>query len=122
LLQKTLNEILARTSIEFESNSTTIIPSSLATLDQLTDQIRHAPRTVIEIGGHTDKYGEPEYNLQLSHRRAEAVRRYFSKHGLTNQFTSVGYGTSQPLSGSEKRAGLQRNRRIELRVKGQPEL
>jgi len=121
-LQKTLNEILARTSIEFESNSTTMIPSSLATLEQLTDQLRHTPRTAIEIGGHTDKYGEPEYNLQLSHRRAEAVRRYFSKHGLTNQFTAVGYGASQPLSVSEKRAGLQRNRRIELRVKGQPEL
>jgi OOP family OmpA-OmpF porin len=122
LLQKTLNEILARTSIEFESNATTITPSSLATLEQLTDQLRHAPRTAIEIGGHTDKYGEPEYNLQLSHRRAETVRRYFNKHGLTNQFTAVGYGASQPLSVSEKRAGLQRNRRIELRVKGQPEL
>jgi OmpA-OmpF porin, OOP family len=121
-LQKTLNEILARASIEFESNSTTMIPSNLATLEQLTDQLRRAPRTAIEIGGHTDKYGEPEYNLQLSHRRAEAVRRYFSKQGLTNQFTAVGYGASQPLSVSEKRAGLQRNRRIELRVKGQPEL
>ena len=121
-LQKSLNGILARTSIEFESNSTTMTPTSLATLDQLTDQLRHAPRTAIEIGGHTDKYGEPEYNLQLSHRRAEAVRRYFSKHGLTNQFTAVGYGAAQPLSGSEKRAGLQRNRRIELRVKGQHEL
>jgi OOP family OmpA-OmpF porin len=122
LLQKTVNEILARSSIEFESNSTTMTPTSLATLEQLTDQLRRAPRTAIEIGGHTDKYGEPEYNLQLSHRRAEAVRRYFSKHGLTNQFTAVGYGASQPLSGSEKRAGLQHNRRIELRVKGQPEL
>jgi len=121
-LQKTLNEILSRTTIEFESNSTTMTPNSLATLDQLTDQLRRAPRMAIEIGGHTDKYGQPDYNLQLSHRRAEAVRRYFSKHGLTNQFTAVGYGASQPLSGSEKRAGLQRNRRIELRVKGQPEL
>jgi OOP family OmpA-OmpF porin len=117
-----LNEILARASIEFESNSTTMTPTSLATLDQLTDQLRYASRTAIEIGGHTDKYGEPEYNLQLSHRRAEAVRRHFSKHGLTNQFTAVGYGAAQPLSGSEKRAGLQRNRRIEIRVKGQPEL
>jgi OOP family OmpA-OmpF porin len=121
-LQKTLNEILARTSIEFESNSTTMTPNSLATLEQLTEQLRHAPRTAIEIGGHTDKYGEPEYNLQLSKRRADAVRRYFSKHGLTNQFTAVGYGDSQPLSVSEKRAGLQRNRRIELQVKRQPEL
>jgi len=120
-LQEKLNEVLLRSSIEFESKSTTMTPTSLATLDQLSDQLRHAPRTAIEIGGHTDKYGEPEYNLQLSHRRAEAVRRYFVKRGLTNQFTAVGYGASQPLSVAGNRAGLQRNRRIELRLKGQPE-
>jgi OOP family OmpA-OmpF porin len=122
LLQKKLDAILARSSIEFESNSTTMTPSSLATLDQLIDQLRHAPRTAIEIGGHTDKYGKPDYNLQLSQRRADAVRRYFTKHGLPKQFTAVGYGASQPLSVAENRTGLQRNRRIELRVKGQTDL
>ena len=121
-VQKRLNEILARSSIEFESKSSTITPTSFATLDQLIAELRHSPYTAIEIGGHTDKYGEPEYNLQLSQRRADTVRRYFTKHGLTNQFTAVGYGASQPLSVSEKRASLQRNRRIELRLKGQPEL
>jgi OOP family OmpA-OmpF porin len=121
-LQRTLNEMLLHSSIEFESKSTTMTPASLATLAQLIDQLRHAPRTAIEIGGHTDKYGEPEYNLQLSQRRADAVRRYFTKHGLPNQLTAVGYGASQPLSVAGNRAGLQRNRRIELRLKGQPEL
>ena len=50
------------------------------------------------------------------------LRPYFAKHGLPKQFTAVGYGASRPLSVAENRAGLQRNRRIELRVKGQPEL
>jgi outer membrane protein OmpA-like peptidoglycan-associated protein len=122
MLQKRLSEILARSSIEFESNSTTMTPPSLATLDQLMAELRRSPHTAVEIGGHTDKYGEPEYNLQLSQRRADAVRRYFAKHGLPKQFTAVGYGASRPLSVAENRAGLQRNRRIELRVKGQPEL
>lgn len=121
-LQKRLNEILARSSIEFESNSTTMTPASLATLDQLIAELRRSPRTTVEIGGHTDKYGEPEYNLQLSQRRADAVRRYFTKHGLPKQFTAVGYGASRPLSVAENRAGLQRNRRIELHVKGQTDL
>jgi outer membrane protein OmpA-like peptidoglycan-associated protein len=121
-LQKRLNEILARSSIEFESNSTTMTAASLATLDQLIAELRRSPRTTVEIGGHTDKYGEPEYNLQLSQRRADAVRRYFSKHGLPKQFTAVGYGASRPLSVAENRAGLQRNRRIELHVKGQTDL
>jgi len=121
-LQKKLNEILSHSSIEFESKSATMTPGSFATLDQLIAQLRQAPRAAIEIGGHTDKYGEPEYNLQLSQRRADAVRRYFIKHGLPTQFTAVGYGASRPLSVAENRAGLQRNRRIELRVKGQTDL
>jgi OmpA-OmpF porin, OOP family len=121
-LQKKLNEILTRSSIEFESKSTTITPSSLATLDQLIAQLRQFPPIPIEIGGHTDKYGEPEYNLELSQHRADTVRRYFTKHGLPKQFTAVGYGDSRPLTVRGNRTALQHNRRIELQVKGHPQL
>jgi OOP family OmpA-OmpF porin len=117
-LQKKLNEILSHASIEFESNTTTMPPRARATLDQLIALLRRTPHAAIEIGGHTDKYGEQGYNLQLSRRRAEAVRDYFISHGLTNQFTAVGYGASRPLSVAQTRTGLQRDRRIELRVKG----
>ncbi len=117
-LQKQLNEILSHATVEFESNSTTMLPRGRATLDQLIALLRRAPHTAIEIGGHTDKYGEPDYNLQLSRRRAEAVRDYFISHGLTNQFTAFGYGATRPLSVVQTRAGFQHNRRIELRVKG----
>ena len=121
-LQKKLDETLTQGSIEFDSNATTMLPRSRTTLDQLISILRRAPNTAIEIGGHTDKYGSPDYNLQLSRRRAEAVRHYFISHGLTNQFTAVGYGDSRPLSVAQTRAGLQRNRRIELRIKGTGDL
>ncbi|HSL04356.1 MAG TPA: OmpA family protein [Nitrospiraceae bacterium] len=113
-LQKKLNEIISHGSIEFESNTTTILPRGRAILDQLMPVLRQSPHTVIEIGGHTDKYGAVDYNFELSRHRAEAVRQYFVSHGLTNEFDAVGYGASRPLSG----VGYQRNRRIELRVKG----
>lgn len=121
-LQKKLNEILSRGSIEFESNATTMTPRSRTTLDQLIVQLRQAPQTAIEISGHTDKYGAADYNLQLSRQRAEAVRDYFIRHRLTNRFTAVGYGASRPLSEAQTRTGLQHNRRIELRVKGGSDL
>ena len=121
-LQSKLNAILSRASIEFDSNTTTMPPRSLATLDELIAQLRRAPSVAIEISGHTDKYGKPDYNVQLSRRRAEAVKRYFISHGLTNRFTAVGYGATRALSAEENRASLQRNRRIELRVKGQADL
>ena len=121
-LQTKLNGILSRASIEFESNTTTITPRSRAALDQLINVLLRAPHIAVEIGGHTDKYGAPDYNLQLSRRRAEAVRHYFMSHGLTNQFTAIGYGASRPLSGVQTRAGFQHDRRIELRVKGAGDL
>ncbi|MDP1947264.1 MAG: OmpA family protein [Nitrospirota bacterium] len=121
-LQQQLNEILSRASIEFDSNTTVMPPRSRATLDRLIVVLRTAPRAIIEIGGHTDKYGAPDYNVQLSRRRADAVRHYFISHGLTNQFTAVGYGASRPLSVAQTKTGFQRNRRIELRVKGQSDL
>jgi OOP family OmpA-OmpF porin len=121
-LQKKLNEILSHAAIEFESNTTTITPRGQATLDRLIILLRRTPHTIIEIGGHTDKYGEPDYNLELSRRRAETVRQYFISHGLTNQFTAIGYGASRPLTVAQTRAGLQHNRRIELRVKGRSDL
>ena len=95
-----------------------MLPRGQTTLDQLITLLRPTPHTAIEIGGHTDKYGAPDYNLELSRRRAEAVRHYFISQGLTNQFTAVGYGASRPLSVPQTRTGLQHNRRIELRVKG----
>ena len=57
-LQKRLNEILTRSSIEFESKSSTITPTSFSTLDRLIAEMRQFSYTDIEIGGHTDKYGE----------------------------------------------------------------
>jgi OOP family OmpA-OmpF porin len=121
-LQKKLNAILSHASIEFESNTTTMPPRARAILDQLIALLRRTPHAAIEIGGHTDKYGEQGYNLQLSRRRAEVVRDYFISHGLTNQFTAVGYGASRPLSVAQTRTGLQPDRRLELRVKGVGEL
>lgn len=116
-LQKKLTALLSHASVEFDSNTATLTPRGRATLDRLTALLQEAPQTAIEIGGHTDKYGAPDYNLQLSRRRAEAVRCYFLNHSLTHQFTTVGYGASRPLSAAQTKAGFQHNRRIELRVK-----
>jgi OmpA-OmpF porin, OOP family len=113
-LQLLLNQVLAKSSIEFEPKSATITPKGQAALDQIIALLRRAPDTPIEIAGHTDIGGEAEYNLQLSRRRAEAVKQYLTSHGLTNPFTTVGYGSTRPLSHGKQQPGLHRNERIEL--------
>ena len=115
--QSALDDVLRRESVAFESNSATITPRGRSVLDKLVTIVRRAPELSFEIGGHTDPIGDPQYNLQLSHKRAEAVRQYFVNRDLHNRFSAVGYGSARPLSTDRTRASLQRNRRIELRVK-----
>lgn len=116
-IQSSLDEILRRQTIGFESNSATISSRGRAVLDKLIPVLRGAPNLMVEVGGHTDSYGDPNYNLQLSHRRAESVRQYLINHDVPNRLTAVGYGATRPLSNERTRAAQQKNRRIELRVK-----
>lgn len=113
-LQLLLNQVLAKSSIEFEPKSATITTKGQVVLDQIIVLLRRAPDTPIEIGGHTDTVGEAEYNMQLSRHRAEAVKQYLTGHGLTNPFTTIGYGSTRPLSHGRQQPGSQQNERIEI--------
>lgn len=113
-LQLLLNQVLAKSSIEFEPKSATITAKGQMALDQIITLLRRAPNTPIEIAGHTDTVGEAEYNQRLSRRRAEAVKQYLTIHGLTNPLTTVGYGSTRPLSRGRQQPGPQQNERIEL--------
>jgi OOP family OmpA-OmpF porin len=115
-LQRRLDDLMSRNQIEFDSNQTTLTARGRASLDRLIPVLTQAPRAVIEIGGHTDGFGAPDYNKELSRRRAEVVRDYLTSHGVNHELTAVGYGASKPLATGISRAALQRNRRIELRV------
>jgi OOP family OmpA-OmpF porin len=115
-LQARVNDLLSHHQIEFDSNQATLTPRGRAALDRLIPILTQAPRASIEIGGHTDGFGAPDYNKELSRRRAEAVRDYLTAHGVTHEMTAVGYGASKPVASGISRAALQRNRRIELQV------
>jgi OOP family OmpA-OmpF porin len=116
-IQSSLNEILRRETIAFESNSAAMSSRGRAVVDKLIPILRRAPDLSVEVGGHTDTFGDREYNLQLSQRRAESVRQYLLKHEVPNRVSAVGYGASRPLSNARTRVAQQKNRRIELHVK-----
>ena len=116
-VQSGVDELLRGEQIGFESNSAVLTSKGKAVIDKLIPALKRAPDAEIEIGGHTDAYGDPEYNLQLSRARAETVRQYVIDHGVTNRLTAVGYGSTRPLSSERTRTASKKNRRIEFRVK-----
>ncbi|NRF67175.1 OmpA family protein [Aquincola sp. S2] len=102
--------------VQFEFDSTAILPEARGQLDALAEGIKLLPpgrRVVIE--GHTDASGSDDYNQQLSRRRAAAVKQYLvQRHGIDAQrMREVGLGERQPIEGADPFAPD--NRRVQFR-------
>lgn len=90
-------------------------PLSLEGIQGLLRMIKSSPTMRVEIGGHTDNSGSDEYNLDLSKRRANAVRDMLIKGGADgNRITAIGYGRTKPLAPNDSRQGRSLNRRTEF--------
>jgi len=69
----------------------------------------------IEISGHTDSIGTDEYNLQLSQKRADEIKKYLIQNGIIdNRIISKGYGNTFPITSNQTEAGRAENRRVEI--------
>ena len=77
------------------------------------------PTLHVRVEGYTDSIGSDDYNLQLSRKRADAVRDYLDTNGIrADNITAVGLGKENPVASNDTAAGRQQNRRVELVVTG----
>ena len=108
-------EKLVLRAVHFQTASAVLLPESYAALDSIYRWLAENPDVELEIRGYTDSVGEWEYNLKLSQRRADAVRRYFIKRGIApERLRAVGYGEANPIASNATKAGRAANRRIEF--------
>ncbi len=104
-------------TVLFDFDKASLRPESKPELERAIRFILQNPGRRFEIAAHTDALGTEEYNLDLSERRAAAVKRYLVENGVpTDIIISKGYGESQPIDDNETPQGRQRNRRVELTV------
>ncbi|MGB5409844.1 MAG: OmpA family protein [Thiogranum sp.] len=102
--------------VKFRYNSYELTDESRAILDQVAVALRKQTHVLHEVAGHTDSQGDPAYNLRLSQRRAETVRKYLISRGVdAGNLKAHGYGGLQPIADNSTWAGLVSNRRVELR-------
>ncbi len=114
--QSELNRLIGSEKILFENEKAGVNPQSHALLDSLANVATRCGAR-IEIGGHTDSYGDDAYNQWLSEQRANSVRGYLIANGVSaDRLTVVGYGETQPIDENNTRAQRANNRRIEFRV------
>jgi len=99
-----------KSDLFFDVNSSTIKPGGYAELDRVANVLAQYPQTMIRVEGHTDQTGSEQYNLQLSDRRANAVKNALTQKGIdAARITPVGMGECCPVS-SDNAA----NRRVSM--------
>ena len=117
--QNKFKELLSGQKIHFEYNKANIKRESYRLLNSLIEVSNGCPDDVIVIEGHTDSDGSKAYNQKLSNRRANAVKNYFVKKGVSKRrIEAIGYGEIHPVATNKTKAGKEKNRRIEFKIKG----
>ena len=105
------------TGIQFETGKAVIIKKSYPILDEVAKVFIDNPTYIIEVQGHTDNVGNAEVNMNLSDKRAQAVRDYLVKAGVdANRMTAHGYGSTAPIADNNTKAGRAKNRRVEFKI------
>jgi outer membrane protein OmpA-like peptidoglycan-associated protein len=102
--------------VQFGFDSANILPQARPQLDALAIGIKLLPADqLVVIEGHTDAVGAEHYNLQLSTRRAVAVKEYLMRmHGIdSGRLATEGYGKFRPINADDGRAA--ENRRVQFR-------
>ena len=113
-----LTAALNQSVVNFANGSADIPASMNGFFQNAAGAIKQLPQgTVIEIAGYTDNTGDPQANMALSQKRAEAVRDALIKAGVNPaMLVAKGYGGANPVASNESPEGRFRNRRIEYRV------
>ncbi|MBN9064112.1 MAG: hypothetical protein BGP06_10720 [Rhizobiales bacterium 65-9] len=101
--------------VQFDTDKATIKPESKPQLDQIAAFLK-ANSEQFFVVGHTDNQGGPDYNIDLSRRRAAAVSEALQKgYGIAAaRLTGVGVGMVAPVAPNSDDAGRSRNRRVEI--------
>jgi len=104
--------------IYFEYDKAIIKKESYGILDAVGSTLQGNPDIqLVEIQGHTDNRGNDAYNLDLSNRRAAAVKKYLVDKGVDeSRLTSQGYGETVPLDKHNNEKAYAKNRRVEFLI------
>ncbi|MCX4246123.1 OmpA family protein [Paraliomyxa miuraensis] len=104
--------------ITFDTDKDTIKSSSKTQLDQAVEVMKKYPELRVRVTGHTDSRGPYRHNVDLSQRRAKAVKRYMVVDGGIDKdrIETQGFGPDQPIDTNDTPEGRAKNRRIEFTI------
>ena len=101
--------------LEFDFNKADIKAKDHDKLKIVAESMKSFDTATVLIEGHTDSKGSPNYNMKLSQRRADAVRKFIiEQHGIAaERLTTKGFGETKPVASNATEAGRAKNRRVD---------
>ncbi len=114
----TQKQLVLLDKIYFEFNRAVIQPKSFSLLDQVAAIFQEHPEIeLVSIDGHTDSVGSAAYNDKLSRDRADAVRQYLVRQGVSSaRLATRGFGFNKPAFSNTTPDGRDANRRVEFNI------
>ncbi len=102
-------------SVLFRSDEAVLMPGAESRLDQVVDALASRKDRNVVVEGYTDSQGSDTYNVELSQRRADAVRSYLVSRGYdATRVQAHGLGESRPIADNGTAEGRANNRRVEI--------
>lgn len=106
-----------KSGVYFDFDRFNINTASAASLKNIAKVFKEYPDTDILLEGHTDDKGADAYNMNLSKRRAVAVRDYLVQSGVSpSRLSARWYGKSQPKYPNTSEENRAKNRRVEIAI------
>lgn len=113
-------DIISLGDVLFDSNRAEMRGSGQRDMSKLVAFFKQYPKRTALIEGYTDSQGDQDANVDLSQRRAMAVRNALVEQGVaTDRLNTRGYGDAYPVASNTTSAGRQMNRRVEIVLSGE---
>lgn len=107
----------ALTGVNFVSGKDLLTEESKPKLHAVTELLKAHKDFKLKVSGYTDNTGNEAMNLDLSKKRATAVKNYLVNDGIdANRIESNGYGIANPIADNSTSEGRAKNRRVEFDI------
>jgi outer membrane protein OmpA-like peptidoglycan-associated protein len=101
--------------IRFDVGKASLRPESMGIINEVVDLMKEHPDLNFSVEGHTDSDGNDDLNLELSQKRAEAVKATMIGLGIAeDRLQAKGMGEAVPVSENTTAEGKANNRRVEF--------